>query len=325
MAGVDLGGTNLRGVLSDKRDKFLASRKEKIDLRSESAIVEQIVKMICSLCESKEVKVSALEGVGIASAGPLDMKKGMLVNPTNIPFPEVPLTEPVGKKLGVPVYLLNDCTAAVIGEREFGAGKGVDDLVYITIGTGIGGGAIVDGHLLLGKDGNAVEIGHMVVDYFGKLPCGCGKKGHWEAYCSGKNIPNFVRMRLAEMDQRKVKESSLFKSVGGNLSKLMSQTLFEAAKTGDAVSFRLVEELGVLNAIGVANVVNAYDPSLVTMGGSVVLNNEDMIMKPIEARMGDYTRTRHPKVMVTPLREEVGLYGAVAAVLHYESLMKRKI
>ncbi len=321
-AGIDLGGTNLRGVLSNERGNFLARSKEKIDLGSERAIVEQIVKMICSLCNSKEVEVSALEGVGIASTGPLDMHKGMLVNPTNIPFPKVPLTRPVGQELGVPVYLLNDCTAAVIGEREFGAGKGVDDLVYVTIGTGIGGGAIVDGHLLLGKDGNAVEIGHMVVDPSGRLKCGCGKRGHWEAYCSGKNIPNFVRMRLAKMDKRKVKKSLLFKHVKGKLAALRSQHLFEADRAGDELSLKLVEEIGVFNAIGIANVVNVYDPSLITMGGSVVLKNRELIMKPIEEHVGDYTRNRIPRISVTPLLEEVGLYGAVAAVLRYSYVFK---
>jgi glucokinase len=314
-AGVDLGGTRLRGVLSDGQGNFLASFKEKTDLRSARAIVEQIVRAIRSLCQTKNVEVSALEGVGIASTGPLDMRKGTLVNPTNLPFPQVPLTKPVGEELGVPVYLLNDCTAGVIGERDFGAGKGVDDLVYITIGTGIGGGAIVDGHLLLGKDGNAVEIGHLVVDPSGRLVCGCGKRGHWEAYCSGKNLPNFVRMRLAEMDQSEVRKSLMFKLAEGKLTSLGSRSLFEAVRAGDGLSLQLVEEVGVFNAIGIANVVNAYDPSLITMGGSVVLNNRELVMKPIEEHVSNYTRNRVPRILVTPLLEEVSLYGAVAAVL----------
>lgn len=320
--GVDLGGTYLRGVLSDEHGNFLANRKEKIDLRSERAIVEQIVKATRSLCKSEDVKASALEGVGLASTGPLDMKRGMLVNPTNIPFPKVPLTKPVGKELGVPAYLLNDCTAAVIGEREFGAGKGVDDLVYVTIGTGIGGGAIVDGHLLLGKDGNAVEIGHMVVDPSGRMKCGCGKRGHWEAYCSGKNIPKFVRMRLKEVDKRKVKNSLLSKHLKGKFATMESKHLFKAAKAGDKLSLQLVEEIGVFNAIGIANVVNVYDPSLITMGGSGVLKDRDLVMKPIKKHVGDYARNRIPRILVTPLQEEVGLYGAVAAVLRYSHVFK---
>lgn len=322
VAGMDIGGTYLRGVLSDEQGKFLVEFKEKIDLKSERTIVEQIVRAIRSLCKSKNLKVSALEGIAIASTGPLDMQKGILVNPTNIPFPKVPLTGPVGKELGVPVYLLNDCTAAVLGEREFGAGKGIDDLVYVTIGTGIGGGAIVDGHLLLGKDGNAAEIGHMVVDPSGRLKCGCGKRGHWEAYCSGKNISNFVKMRLEEMDEGTVKNSLLSKHLKGKSLMIESKHLFEAARAGDELSLQLVEEIGTFNAIGIANVVNVYDPSLITMGGSGVLKDRDLVIKPIEEHVGDYARNRIPQISVTPLSEEVGLYGAVAAVLRYNHLFK---
>jgi len=317
-AGVDLGGTYLRVVLSDDRGKFLAQSKEKVDVRTKRSMVDQIVRMVRSLCGSVGIKISALEGVGIASTGPLDMKRGMLVDPTNIPFRRVSLTDPVRSELEIPVYLINDCTAAVLGEREFGAGRKTDDLVYVTIGTGIGGGAIVDGHLLLGKDGNAAEIGHMVVDPAGKLKCGCGKRGHWEAYCSGKNIPNFVRMRLEEIGGKMVKKSILSRYG----SSMVSKHLFDGARSGDRISLKLVEEIGVFNAIGIANVVNVYDPSLITMGGSGVLKARELVMGPIKAHLKKYTRNRIPKIRITPLSEDVGLYGAVAAVLRYRYLFE---
>ncbi|MHA1833323.1 MAG: ROK family protein [Candidatus Baldrarchaeia archaeon] len=320
IVGVDLGGTWVRVALSDEKGVFLERMREKVDKSSEKAISNQIVKLVRLICSKRGVESTCLEGVGVASTGPLSLKEGALINPTNLPFKYVSITEPVSSELGTSVYLVNDCTAAVLGERAFGSGKGLNNLVYVTIGTGIGGGAIVDGNLLLGKDGNAVEIGHITIDYKGALKCGCGKRGHWEAYCSGRNIPNFVKMRLKEMDLKTVEKSLLFKKVEGNLSRLSSQDLFNAAKNGDKLSIQLVEEIGVLNAIGFANIVNAYDPSLVTIGGTVTLKNKTLILAPIRKYIKNYTVNRVPKIIVTPLGEDVGIYGAIATVLKFKSL-----
>lgn len=312
--GVDLGGTWVRVALSDEKGNFLGRVSEMVDKRSEKTVSTQIIKLIRLVCNKGGVDVSLLRGIGVASAGPLNLREGALINPTNLPFEYVPIKEPISKELGVPVCVINDCTAAVLGEREFGAGRGVDNLVYIAIGTGIGGGAIVNGQLLLGKDGNAVEIGHLTVDYEGKLKCGCGKRGHWEAYCSGRNIPNFVKMKLEETDRKVVEKSLLFKKVGGDLSKLSCWNLFDAAKSGDKLSLQLLDEIGILNAIGFANVVNAYDPSLITVGGTVTLKNKELVLSPIKKYIKSYTVNRLPKIMVTPLGGDVGLYGSIATV-----------
>jgi len=318
VVAVDLGGTSVRLALSDEDGSLIGKVQEKVDTSSEEAIVKQIVSVTRSLCRESETDLADLEGVGIASAGPLSLKEGALINPTNLPFEYVPLTEPISEELGLPAYLFNDCTAAVLGERTFGAGKELDNIVYISIGTGIGGGALVDGCLLLGKDGNAVEIGHLTIDFEGRLNCGCGKKGHWEAYCSGRNIPNFVRMKLEELDRAIVEKSLIYGRVKGDLSKLTSEILFEVAKDGDELSLRLVEEMGVLNAIGFANVISAYDPSLITVGGTVTLENENLVLSPIRKHVEDYAVNRIPNIAVTPLGEDAGIFGGVAAVLRFK-------
>ena len=146
MVGIDLGGTRTRAVLSDG-ERFLRKMEEKTSRTSAKSISEKLVDMIRTLCEGVG-GVEEIDGICIGSAGPIDYRKGELVNPANLPFGRVPLVGPIEAELGVSTYLLNDCTAGVIGEHEFGAGKGIDDLVYITMGTGIGGGAYVDGHLL---------------------------------------------------------------------------------------------------------------------------------------------------------------------------------
>jgi glucokinase len=311
--GVDLGATWVRVALSDKNGKIIEKARERTNVSDEKAISNQIVRMVHSLCKKNSITIANLMGVGIASAGPLDLKEGALINPTNLPFDYVPLTKPISEKLGIPAFLANDCTAAALGEKEFGAGKKLNNIVYITIGTGIGGGAIVDGHLLLGKDGNAVEIGHLTIDCEGRLECGCGKRGHWEAYCSGRNIPNYIKMRLEEINEELKRRSTLSKK-----AQLSSQDLFEAAKMGDKISLQLVEELGVLNAIGFANVINAYDPSLITVGGTVALKNEDFVLPPIKRHVKDYTVNRLPEIVITPLGEDTGIYGGIAIVLKFK-------
>lgn len=317
--GVDLGGTWVRVVLSDEEGNFAEKVDEKVAKSSSKAISGQIIRLTSFLCDKHGLDVATVRGVGIASAGPLIQEEGVLIKPPNLPFDHVPLVKPITEKLGVPACLINDCAGAALGERMFGAAKGLDNYVYVTISTGIGCGAIVNGTLLLGKDGNGHEVGHFVIDYEGKLVCGCGRRGHWEAYCSGRNIPNFVRMRLKELPAKTVKTSLLFERIGSDLSKLTAADLFAAAKKGDSLSLNLVTEVGVLNAIGFANVINAYDPSLITVGGTVTLKNRKLILSPIKKYVGDYAVNRVPKIMVTPLGEDVGVYGAVAAALRYLS------
>jgi glucokinase len=304
-------------VLSDEKGNFIGKRSEEVDKKNAEAIADQIITLTRFLCVKHGFDVESLLGVGVVSAGPLIQEEGVLFKPPNLPFDRVPITKPITEKLGVSVCLINDCVGAVLGEKMFGAARGLDNCVYITISTGLGCGAIVNGTLLLGKDGNAHEVGHFVIDSQGRLTCGCGRRGHWEAYCSGRNIPNYVRMRLKEIPARVVKESLLFKTVEGDLSRLVAADPFACAKRGDSLSVKLVNEIGILNAMGFASVIDAYDPSLITVGGTVTLKNKKMILSPIKKHVKDYAINRVPKIMVTPLGEDVGLYGAVAAALKY--------
>jgi glucokinase len=319
LSGVDLGGTWVRVVLSDLQGHLAQKVNEKVDETSSEAVSAQLVRLVRFLCKKHGVDVQTLKGVGIASAGPLDMGRGILVNPPNLPFDSVMLTEPLKEALGVPACLVNDCAAAALGETTFGLARGIENFVYVTISTGIGAGAIVNGTLLLGKDGNSHEVGHFVIDYQGRLTCGCGRKGHWEAYCSGRNMPNYVRMRFEEIGLKTVRTSALYKELGGDLSKLCAADLFSAARRRDKLALTLVAEIGVLNAIGFANVTNAYDPSLITVGGTVTLKNVKAVLAPIRKYVGDYAINRVPEIKVTSLGENVGVYGAVAAALKYLS------
>lgn len=303
---IDLGATNVKAAIGDRNGNFLIKKSEKTVRKGKLAIANQIIRIIKEMLSEVELNLNHIQGIGIASIGPLDLKEGKIIKPANLPFKEVSLKKPIAKKLKLPVYVLNDCTASVVGEKFFGVGKSVKNLVYITLSTGIGGGAYVDNHLLIGKDGNAVEIGHIIIDHEGKLRCGCGKRGHWEAYCSGKNIPKFVKLFLKK---KKIKHDWLSK-------KITAKQVYDAAKRNDKLALQIVEEIGRLNAIGIANVINVYDPSLITIGGAIALNNKELVLKPIKKYVKEFAINRLPRIMITSLGEDVGLYGALATVFN---------
>ena len=310
--GVDLGATNVRVAIGNRGRGILSKISETTEKRGgPESISHQIIRMIGSLT-SGDFTTEKIRSIGIGSAGPLDLQKEGLMHPPNLPWEHVPLVEPIREAFHVPVQLMNDCTASVIGEREFGAARGIDNVVYVTISTGIGGGVCVDGHVLMGKDGNAHEIGHMTIDLDGLLQCGCGKRGHWEAYCSGSNIPNYVRL-LLEDDGDAAQQSLLMKHSGNNAGNITAKILYEAAKAGDELSKRFVERIGELNAIGFANIVNLYDPELIAVGGTVALRNQDLVLEPIRKSMGKHSLNRLPEIIMTRLGEDVVLHGTIAS------------
>jgi len=307
VVGIDLGATNVRVALGSLGRGILKRVEEKTvrDKRAEK-LIEQLIKLIEAVAGDGLNEVKA---IGIGSIGPLDSKRGIILKPANAPFRDIHIVEALSERFKIPAYLLNDCNAAVLGEKFFGAGKKVENLFYVTLSSGIGGGAIVDGNLLFGKDGNAVEIGHLVVDLEGRLRCGCGARGHWEAYCSGRNIPNFARYLVNE-DPERFRGSEIEKLVkeGG----LTSEVLFDLAKRGDEHALLIVEEIGKLNAIGFANINTCYDPEIITIGGSVALYNQDLIIPPIIENIGKYTINNVPEIKITPLGGDAVLYGAIA-------------
>ena len=251
------------------------------------------------------------EALGIGTAGPLDPARGAIVNSPNMPFKEIPLAEPLREELGLPIAVANDCNAAVIGERTWGAGRGLGNLVYVTISTGIGGGVYVDGSLLLGKDGNAAEVGHVVVDSEERLVCGCGGRGHWEAYSSGSGIPRLAAL-LSQSSPGLWRKSVLSRS------EVTAKAVFDAYRRGDVFARLVVEEVKRFNAYGFAAIVNFYDPELITVGGSVALNNADILLEGLRGRVERYAINRVPEIRVTPLGGDAVLLGALAMALGFE-------
>lgn len=306
---MDIGATNIRIAIGNSEGKILSKSIERtVREGDEYAVGNQIVRIIKGFSEELLQEVG---GIAIGSAGPLDIHKGCTYS-VNLPFKVSYLVEPITTELSLPVKLLNDAVAATLGEKFFGQGKKVDNMVYVTLSSGIGVGAIVDKRLLLGKDGNAHEFGHVTIDLEERLLCGCGKRGHWEAYCSGNNIPKYAELLSKELDGRIFKSSVLY----GKLGEVSSKDIFDAARNGDDFALTVVRNVGRLNAIGFANLINAYDPEIIVIGGAVALNNRNLILDPIEELVGNYAVNRIPPMTLTSLGDDVGLLGAVAAVFY---------
>ncbi|MHA1616267.1 MAG: ROK family protein [Candidatus Njordarchaeales archaeon] len=312
--GIDVGATWTRLGLADS-GKILQTAKIRTPRRG-GELVNVLIESTYKLLSRLDKKGVRLESIGIGSIGPLDLRRGALKNPPNLPVGEVEIAKPLRDEFGVPVYLLNDCSAAVIGEKFFGRGKNISNLVYITISTGIGGGAIVDDHLLLGKDGNAVEVGHIVVDFEGRLRCGCGGYGHWEAYASGNNIPRFAKWLIENKYTDLLEQSMLRNLIKNNLEELDAKTIYSAARKGDELALKIVDEINRINAAGIASVVNIYDPELITLGGGVLLNNKDLILPRVMELLPTYATNRIPRIEITSLGDEIVLYGAIALAMN---------
>lgn len=299
---VDLGATNVRVALVSEDEKILTKLKDRTKKTGKSSVivVRQIMEMIGVLL--KEQNIKNISGIGISSIGPLDLKKGRIMKSPNFPFEFTSLLLPLKNKFSLPVLLLNDGRAAVLGERYFGVGKNSENLVYITISSGIGGGAIVNGNLLLGKDGNAGEIGHMNIDTKYDFPCSCGRGfGHWEACASGENLPKFFSFWL---NKNNLKAGFEFAN---------AKDIFDAARLGNKIAQKFIfDEIGKINAKAISNIIAVYNPELITIGGSVALNNKDLILPPIMKYLDHYLKT--PKIKITSLGDNAGLLGAASSV-----------
>jgi glucokinase len=303
---VDLGGTNIRvakisgnGVIEKKISTLTPASPE-----TPADIVAVVIEMIRSI--SKDEDVSESEGIGISVAGPVNSHRGVVINPPNISLPEIPLAAPLVKEFGIPVRLINDCPAGALGELYFGYGKGCRDFVYITISTGIGGGVVAGGKILLGRNGNAAEIGHFHVDTRYNVMCGCGRPGHWEAYASGRHIPGFFS-RWCQEHGIKITEDWAHSAPG----------IFEAVRAGYPGLDDFMEEFGIINARGISDVIVAYDPSCIIFDGSVIQNNADLLLPLFDRYIDRFLPL--PEILVSRLDGLSPLLGASVIAHGYET------
>jgi len=310
--GIDLGGTNLRAAVATSRCESLDIHgKAKVSTpqnASGSEITAALLQTVERACAEAGCESSDIAAAGIGSVGPLNPEAGVIEGPANITGTENPvkLVEPLRKRLQTDVISFNnDAVCGVIGERYF-ADPVPENLVYLTISTGIGAGVIVDGEVLSGADGNVGEVGHMTLDPAERMRCGCGLGGHWEAYAGGANIPRYAK-ELAQSE-------SVQTDLPIESEHLTAKDIFE--KLGnDPLANRVVERIGHWNTLGVANVIQTFAPSEIAVGGAIACNNAEAILNPIRQNIDTHVMIDIPEIRLSAGGEDIVLCGAVLSAV----------
>lgn len=285
IVGVDLGGTNIvTGALSADGSRTFGVRSAPTGVAYGAdtvvdRIVEQIEATIAETMRDAGVRRDAFAGIGIGAPGPLDRERGLVIVAPNLGWKDFPLRDRISDRLGIPATLDNDANCATVGEWWQGAARGGRHVVGLTIGTGIGGGLIVDGKLFHGASDVAGEIGHTTIELNGRH-CKCGNYGCLEAYASGPAIAT----RAREVLVREGTESLMPRMVNGNLDELTAATVYEAARQGDPVANEIVRDTGRYLGTGVANLLNILNPDVVVVAGGVTAAG-DRLFVPLGAEV----------------------------------------
>lgn len=307
VVGIDLGGTKISCALADLEGQVISQNTVPTNAQEgEIPVLNRIIQCVQTVLSNGDITIDKVRAIGIGSPGPLDAKTGVIITTPNLPFKNFNLVSPLKEKFGVPVYLDNDANVAAIGEFMFGAAKGTENMVYFTVSTGVGGGAVLNGKVYRGNTSNALEIGHMTVLPNGPR-CNCGNIGCLEAVSSGTAIGK----RGKEAVESKV-ETSL-----RQYENVTSYEVFKEAKAGDKVAQDIVDSCLNYLGIGVANAIAIFDPEMVIIGGgvskvgSVVFDKvQEVVNKRCFKSMADAC-----KILPAGLGTDAGVIGAVALAI----------
>ncbi len=306
---VDLGGTQIRAALCAPAGQIL--RRVARPTKAHDGLDVVLDRLCRTIAEALEgTPTEQVAAIGIGAPGPLNPATGILMHAPNLPgWDNVPLRTLISQHFGLPAYLGNDANLAALAEHTYGAGRGVRDMIYLTISTGIGSGIIVDGRLLLGANGVAAEAGHMIVKPNGPL-CGCGNRGCLEQMAAGPAIARDVITRIEKGEKSKI----INKMVEGDLTKVDTRVLNEAAHAGDKLAINAFARAGRYLGIGIVNLLHLFNPRTVVLGGSVTKAGAllfDPMNETIRMLAGSFYLDG---LAIAPaaLGDDVGLLGAVA-------------
>lgn len=306
--GVDIGGTTIKIGLFDVKGKIL--EKWEIPTRKENNggfILSDIAASITKVIEKYKIKEADIIGVGVGCPGMVD-KRGIVSSAVNLKWDRVNLPEILGHMLGgVYIKAGNDANVAAYGEMWKGAGRGYKNLVAVTLGTGVGGGIIIDGKILRGAKGAGGEIGHMHVEDKETVPCACGSIGCLEQYASAKGIVGIAKSVLDNTDK---------KSVLRNVEKLTAKTIFDAVKENDTVAIEIAERFGEYLGKGLSIIASVVNPEVFVIGGGVSKAGE-IIFEFIKPYMNKYLNdwNKGIELRLAALENDAGIYGAAGLIL----------
>lgn len=305
--GIDIGGTKTSVSLGDCLGKIFIRRV--YPTKTASSTLKEAKRIIRAYLEEYDPKLKQTKGIGISAGGPLDLKRGILINPPNLPnWRNIPLKKIFAQRFGLAVFLDNDANAAALAEKTFGAGKNVNNLFYYTVSTGIGAGIIIDGQIYHGASWDAGEIGHSIILPDGPR-CNCGKRGCLEALASGTAIARIAR--------KKASKSSLILKLAGKKEDIDAGIVAQAARRGDRLAKLIYQSAAFYLALSVTNVIQIFNPEMIVIGGGVSRAGK-MLFEPLKryVRRFSWARPyRSCKIVPAKLKEVVGDLGAITLVL----------
>lgn len=313
VAGIDLGGTNCKiGVLNEEGVILKSKSIKTLSEKGMENCLTRIWETVEKLCKEIGIPSDKIEGIGIGIPGPVE-KQEIVGFFANFPWEKNTNVSRVMQNIsGVKnVKLDNDVNVIALGEAKYGAGRGTASSVTVALGTGIGGGIYVDGHLISGAKGAGGEVGHIKVERDGKL-CGCGQKGCFEAYASATGLIRECVSRLTVN-----KNNKIYEMVDGDITKIEAKTIFDAAKAGDKFALDLVDYEAEYLALGLGNILNIINPEMLILGGGVALAG-DILLNSVKDKLSKYALPIvlvDLKIKLGELGNDAGIKGASALVL----------
>ncbi len=302
--GVDIGGTKIAAGVVDEDGAILAKDQRATNPEDPVAIERTVIDLTTELAADYDVGM-----VGVAAAGFVSSDRATVIFAPNIAWRNHPLRDRIAPSVGLPVVVENDANAAGWAEFRFGAGRGVSDMVMLTVGTGLGGAIIVGSTLLRGAHGVAAEIGHIRMVPDGHM-CGCGHPGCWEQYASGSALTRQARAAAVAHPDR---AAALLDLAHGEAEQIKGQYVTKAAQEGDELAVQLLAELGGWIGSGAADLVAVLDPALIVIGGGVA-SAGDLLLGPVRSTFHDSLAARgrrpEPEFAIAEMQNDAGIVGA---------------
>lgn len=306
--GIDLGGTNIACGVVNENYEIIGRGKVKTNVgRPAEQIVDDMASAALVAVENANIKLSEIAFIGVGSPGSIDPKNGVVATANNLGFNNLPLKQMIEERLNIETFIENDANAAAFGEMLAGAGKNTKDFVAITLGTGVGGGVVIDGKIFSGFNHAGAELGHTAIIKDG-VKCTCGRCGCWETYASATAL-----IRQTKEEMQKNKQSLMWKLVGGNIDRVSGLTAFDAMRKNDDSGKKVVDQYIEYVACGIVNMVNIFQPEVLCIGGGISKEGETLlapIRKIVEKERYSKNVLKQTEIKAAELSNDAGIIGA---------------